>query len=467
VPGKACERSGAQPQPQAPPQHPPPAGGRGPGAGRPPPPPRPVSATVDSSLTVSSWPAGHGVGVFASLIVRVSSNVSPHARQRYSYRGMGYRVCAAIGNTRRVASNDRPPQIRRSTPARRTSTQVSLVKRRSAAAGQVNLIKRVSLMKRSPRARISLVKTRPVPPAPPRRRALPSPTRMFAAATTGAARGARATRSWAGGPTGRMVLPGLLMAALVAVALVGGAVLPRATDAAPGGTGPESSELPSDAPGLPGEEDPTDPLLPSDQPTDPGSGLAPGQQAADVLAAWASPMAVRTDIPLVALEAYALAELKVGQTTPGCGLRWTTLAGIGRTESNHGRSSGATLTADGRSTPPIYGPVLDGTAGNKSIRDTDQGRLDGDSTWDRAIGPMQFIPSTWNTYAIDADASGSPDPHDIDDAAMAAAKLLCANNRNLATASGWWAAVLAYNDVQTYAQNVFNAANDYGVRSRA
>jgi hypothetical protein len=40
-------------------------------------------------------------------------------------------------------------------------------------------------------------------------------------------------------------------------------------------------------------------------------------------------MAVRTDIPLVALEAYAFAELKVAQTNPACGLRWTTLAGIG------------------------------------------------------------------------------------------------------------------------------------------
>jgi membrane-bound lytic murein transglycosylase B len=244
-------------------------------------------------------------------------------------------------------------------------------------------------------------------------------------------------------------------------------VLPRATDAAPGGAAPETSELPSDAPDLPDEGDPSGPLLPSDEPSNPGSTLGPGQQAADVLAAWASPMAVRTDIPLVALEAYALAELRVWQTTPTCGLRWTTLAGIGRTESNHGRSSGATLTSDGRSTPPIYGPVLDGTAGNKSIRDTDQGRLDGDSTWDRAIGPMQFIPSTWNTYAVDADGSGSSDPHDIDDAALAAANLLCAGGRNLTTGAGWWAAVRAYNNVETYIQNVFNAANDYGVRSRA
>jgi hypothetical protein len=429
-----------------------------------------VSATVDSSLTVSSWPAGHGVGALASLIVRVSSKVSPHARQRYSYRGMGYSVCATIGNTRRVASKDRPQLIRPSVPAQRTSTQISLVKRRSGAAGPVSLVKRVSLAKR-PR-RISLVKTRPGgparPPAPPRRRALPSPTRVFAAATTGATRGARASRAWAIGPNGRMVLPGLLMLALVALALVGGTLLPRTTDATPTGAGPESSGLPSegeDAPKLPEDGDPNGPLLPSDGPSSPGVSPPPGQQAADVLAAWASPMAVRTDIPVVALEAYALAELRVAQTTPGCGLRWTTLAGIGRTESNHGRSNGATLTTDGRSTPPIYGPLLDGANGTRRIEDTDQGRLDGDITWDRAMGPMQFIPSTWTRYSVDADGSGSPDPHDIDDAALAAANYLCAGGRNLATEAGWWAAVLAYNNVQTYAQNVFDAANNYGVRS--
>jgi membrane-bound lytic murein transglycosylase B len=262
-----------------------------------------------------------------------------------------------------------------------------------------------------------------------------------------------------------MVLPGLLMAALVALALLGGAVLPRATDAVPGGAGPEASELPSEGPELPDDGDQSGPLFPSDEPS-PGASGTSGQQADQLLAGWAASMAVRTDIPVVALEAYALAELKLWQNTPDCGLRWTTLAGIGRTESDHGRTGGATLTTDGRSSPPIYGPLLDGTANTKAIRDTDQGLLDGDSTWDRAIGPMQFIPSTWTQYAIDADGSGSADPHDIDDAALAAANYLCGGGRNLATAQGWWAAVRVYNDVQTYAQSVFNAANDYGVRSR-
>jgi membrane-bound lytic murein transglycosylase B len=261
-----------------------------------------------------------------------------------------------------------------------------------------------------------------------------------------------------------MVLPGLLMAVLVALAAAGGMWLPRATGNEPVEAAPEQSGVPSagpEAPGLPGEGEPA-------EPGDIG-GSTPGtgqQQPADTLAGWAAPMAVRTGIPLVALEAYALAELTITQSNPACGLRWTTLAGIGRHESNHGRSNNATLTNDGRSTPAIYGPPLDGTAGNRAIPDTDGGRLDGDSVWDRAIGPMQFIPSTWTRYAADADANGQADPHDIDDAALAAATYLCAGGRNLATPDGWWAAILAYNNVQVYADNVFAAANDYGLRSR-
>jgi hypothetical protein len=364
-------------------------------------------------------------------------------------------------------------------PAQGSSTQVSLVKLDPAPDGKVSLVRRVNLAKRvnltKRRRRVSLVKRRPAPVrppvAPPRRRVVPSPTRVFAAATTGATRSAKATRAWAGRPVGRMMLPGLLMAVLVALATTSGAFLPDVTGAAPVPSGPESSEVPSTGPdvpeeGLPDDEkDPDEPLLPG-QSLDPSGSAAPGQ-GTDTLAGWAAPMAVRTEIPLVALEAYALAEVTVARTTPACGLRWTTLAGIGRNESNHGRTGGAALTTDGRSVPAIYGPALNGTAGNKEIKDTDRGQLDGDSTWDRAVGPMQFIPSTWNRYAVDADNSGTADPHDLHDAALAAANYLCAGGRNLATAEGWWAAILAYNNVQTYAQNVFNAANNYGVRSRS
>src|SRR5690606_37319974 len=74
-------RVGQRPQPQAPPQQPPDAPVDGEAA-------RPASATVDSSLTVSSCPRGHTAGSLAALIGRSTSKVSPQARQRNSYRGM-------------------------------------------------------------------------------------------------------------------------------------------------------------------------------------------------------------------------------------------------------------------------------------------------------------------------------------------------------------------------------------------
>jgi membrane-bound lytic murein transglycosylase B len=79
---------------------------------------------------------------------------------------------------------------------------------------------------------------------------------------------------------------------------------------------------------------------------------------------------------------------------------------------------------------------------------------------------MQFIPSTWTRYAVDADRDGVADPQDIDDAALAAATYLCAGGRDLSTVDGWWAAIMSYNNVSVYATNVFGAANDYGIRSR-
>ena len=38
--------------------------------------------------------------------------------------------------------------------------------------------------------------------------------------------------------------------------------------------------------------------------------------------------------------------------------------------------------------------------------DTDGGELDKDTVYDRAVGPMQFIPSTWAVVKVDADGDG-------------------------------------------------------------
>jgi membrane-bound lytic murein transglycosylase B len=129
-------------------------------------------------------------------------------------------------------------------------------------------------------------------------------------------------------------------------------------------------------------------------------------------------------IPNVALNAYRVAAARMAAVMPACGIDWSLLAGIGRVESNHGRFGGAVLNVDGTSTPKILGPPLDGVQ-FAYIADSDGGSYDGDSRFDRAVGPMQFIPTTWRAYAIDANGRGAPDPFNINDAALAAAHYLC------------------------------------------
>lgn len=85
------------------------------------PPPRPVTATVESSLTVSAWPCGQLAGSPDSVIGRLTSKVSPQARQRNSYRGMPDRVrltrcsarCAILDAWRTGRRHQSGPCVRR------------------------------------------------------------------------------------------------------------------------------------------------------------------------------------------------------------------------------------------------------------------------------------------------------------------------------------------------------------------
>ena len=160
-------------------------------------------------------------------------------------------------------------------------------------------------------------------------------------------------------------------------------------------------------------------------------------------------------IPATALLAYRQAAQREQARAPGCGLSWPLLAAIGRVESDHGRFAGAVLHTDGLSSPPVIGIPLDGH-GTALIRDTDGGRLDGDRTYDRAVGPMQFIPSTWAGYGVDADLDGTADPFDIFDAAAAAADYLCAAGGDLTGLDGQRRAVLAYNHSDAYLETVLS-----------
>jgi membrane-bound lytic murein transglycosylase B len=205
---------------------------------------------------------------------------------------------------------------------------------------------------------------------------------------------------------------------------------------------------------------PEPPAQPGDAPTNLSSGAAPGPVSELVEPAWIASTSKAADLPERALAAYAGAAIAVGRTHPGCGLGWNTLAAIGLVESEHGSIGKSSLHASGATRPPIIGVALDGKA-VAAIRDTDRGLLDEDATWDRAVGPMQFIPTTWSAHATDGNDDGKADIHNLDDAAMTAAVYLCTTGGDLTRPDDWIAAVSAYNPDTSYNAEVAAAATAY------
>ena len=104
------------------------------------------------------------------------------------------------------------------------------------------------------------------------------------------------------------------------------------------------------------------------------------------------------------------------------GLSWTVLAAIGQIESGDGSNNGPS------------------SAG--------------------ALGPMQFLPSTWREWGIAAfGETGSPDIMDPFDAVPAAARLLCAAGAG--SARGLRGAIFAYNHATWYVNEVLALAQQY------
>src|SRR6478609_7358964 len=97
---------------------------------------------------------------------------------------------------------------------------------------------------------------------------------------------------------------------------------------------------------------------------------------------------VRADrMPAAAAVAYQRASDAARNFSPPCEIPTWILAGVGKVESSHGTFGGATIAPDGNVSPHIIGPPLPNLGG-----DTDNGRWDGSTTVDHAVGPMQFIP---------------------------------------------------------------------------
>ncbi|MGV9244075.1 lytic transglycosylase domain-containing protein [Streptomyces sp. NPDC003710] len=163
--------------------------------------------------------------------------------------------------------------------------------------------------------------------------------------------------------------------------------------------------------------------------------------------------AAESGIPATVLDAYKKAAAELQQSKPGCNLPWQLLAAIGKVES--GQARGGQVDADGTTYSRILGPLLDGN-GFANIKDTDHGAYDGDTTYDRAVGPMQFIPSTWAWAGRDGNGDGVKDPNNVYDAALAAGHYLCRSGRDLSVQSDMNAAILGYNASQDYLNTVLS-----------
>jgi cell wall-associated NlpC family hydrolase len=127
--------------------------------------------------------------------------------------------------------------------------------------------------------------------------------------------------------------------------------------------------------------------------------------------------------------AYLSLYLAAAPTCPG--LPWGVLAGIGKVESDHGQSAA----------PGVHSGA----------------------NYAGAEGPMQFEPTTFARYAVDADHDARLSPYDPADAIYTAAAMLCADGAASGTSAGIRQAVFAYNHSLAYVSQVLAWAARYAI----
>jgi peptidoglycan hydrolase CwlO-like protein len=124
--------------------------------------------------------------------------------------------------------------------------------------------------------------------------------------------------------------------------------------------------------------------------------------------------------PMAADPHYMSLYHQAASTCPG--LSWTVLASIGQVESGHGRNPSTSYAG--------------------------------------AMGPMQFLPATFQAYGVDGNHDGSLDIMNPDDAIYTAARYLCANGAG-AGGAAVAQAIWHYNHADWYVQMVLSLARQY------
>lgn len=161
-------------------------------------------------------------------------------------------------------------------------------------------------------------------------------------------------------------------------------------------------------------------------------------------------------IPPVVFSVYLQAQIQATELADGCVVDWPVIAGIWKVESDHATVGNRTVTPEGQVTPRLFGVTLDGsTPGTATIPDSDDGVLDGDPVWDRAVGPAQFLPGSWASFGQDANNDGVRDPQNVHDAALATVAHLCIRTPgDYTTTAGLDRALRGYNNSQAYVVKV-------------
>lgn len=166
-----------------------------------------------------------------------------------------------------------------------------------------------------------------------------------------------------------------------------------------------------------------------------------------------------------AATAYIEGAKRAQELVPGCAVDPLFLAGFGKVESGHGTANGASIQPDGMVLPKILGPPLDGSGvgGNVTpIRNrlpADKRSLYGvNGAYDQAVGPMQFLGSTFGGLQpppdFDGDPSTIPTPHSYYDATLGAAILLCNAGDGLQDEASMRKGAFSYNRSSSYVEKV-------------